>query len=469
MVISLDFQKEMSDAKFRNENVFSLAFASAFLWMVRDQEIYDPMKNAVEALNEAVQNQSDKLELVELFRLLSGICSASLKPVVLMIDEVDSATNNQVFLDFLAQLRGYYIDRDERGTFQSVILAGVYDVKNIKKKIRSEDEHKSNSPWNIAVDFTVDMSFSAEDISGMLAEYEVDHGIEMDRNIIAKMIYDYTSGYPFLVSRICKLIDEQIAGSKDYTDEASAWTEKGILEAVKNLLMEKNVLFSSLINKLTDYPELRKLIYSLLFTGREIPFNQLTEPIEVAVMFGFIKEYEGNAIISNRIFESVLYNWFLAGETLESEMYKAALQDKNQFVEHGMLNMELVLRKFVIHFHDLYGNETDSFVEEVGRRYFLLYLKPIINGTGNYYIESRTRNMRRTDVVIDYRGQQFVIELKVWHGNAYHERGEKQLSDYLDYYHLQKGYMLSFNFNRKKEIGVNEISLGGKVLVEAVV
>ena len=34
-----------------------------------------------------------------------------------------------------------------------------------------------------------------------------------------------------------------------------------------------------------------------------------------------------------------------------------------------------------------------------------------------------------------------------WRGNAYHERREKQLWDYLDYYHLKKGYMLSFNFN----------------------
>lgn len=49
-------------------------------------------------------------------------------------------------------------------------------------------------------------------------------------------------------------------------------------------------------------------------------------------------------------------------------------------------------------------------------------------------------------------------------------RGEQQLSDYLEYYHLKRGYMLSFNFNkRKKEIGVKEILLGDKVLVEAVV
>ncbi len=49
------------------------------------------------------------------------------------------------------------------------------------------------------------------------------------------------------------------------------------------------------------------------------------------------------------------------------------------------------------------------------------------------------------------------------------ERGEKQLSDYLDYFHLTKGYMLSFNFNKKKEIGVKEIRIRDKILIEAVV
>jgi len=59
--------------------------------------------------------------------------------------------------------------------------------------------------------------------------------------------------------------------------------------------------------------------------------------------------------------------------------------------------------------------------------------------------------------------------LKLWRGNAYHTRGEAQLRDYLDYYHLDTGYMLSFNFNKKKQIGIREISIGNKTLVEAVV
>ncbi len=34
---------------------------------------------------------------------------------------------------------------------------------------------------------------------------------------------------------------------------------------------------------------------------------------------------------------------------------------------------------------------------------------------------------------------------------------------------MNKGYMLSFNFNKNKEIGVHERVIGGKVLIEAVV
>ncbi len=99
----------------------------------------------------------------------------------------------------------------------------------------------------------------------------------------------------------------------------------------------------------------------------------------------------------------------------------------------------------------------------------MLFLKPIINGAGSCYVEPETRNRERMELVIDYHGEQSVIEMKIWRGNAYHERGEQQLLAYLEYFHLRKGYMLSFNFNQKKEIGVKEILLGDKLLIEAVV
>ena len=136
--------------------------------------------------------------LKELFEQLSDICAAADKKIVLMIDEVDSASNNQVFLDFLAQLRAQYIERDIQPTFRSVILAGVYDIKNLRRKIRPDEVHKYNSPWNIAADFKIDMSFSKEEIAGMLYEYEEDYQTGMDVELLAGLIRDLHLDIHFL-------------------------------------------------------------------------------------------------------------------------------------------------------------------------------------------------------------------------------------------------------------------------------
>ncbi|MCD7814083.1 MAG: ATP-binding protein [Lachnospiraceae bacterium] len=463
IVVSLDFQR-MSALSFENEQSFVAAFSEELLFFVKSFP-----EGIKEKLMAFVDGTARINSLQALFKVIYLWCKGSRKPIVLMIDEVDTATNNQVFLDFLAQLRAAYLTSDTTPTFQSVILAGVYDVRNVKRKIRPEKEHKENSPWNIAADFLVDMSFSSANIAGMLKEYETDWHTGMNLNEMADRIYAYTSGYPYLVSRLCKLIDERIAGNENFPTKSCAWTKAGFLEAVKILINETNPLYQSLIGKVRDYPELRMVLYDLLFTGKPVPYNALNDYMEIAAMFGFIKNIGGSAIISNRVFESVLYNWFMSEEYLNNKMYDAGLRDKNQFITEGHLNVRRILEKFVECFTYLYGDQEETFVEDVGRRYFMLFLKPIINGEGNCYVEAETRNHERTDLVIDYHGEQFIIEMKVWRGNAYNQRGERQLSDYLDYFHLKKGYMLSFNFNKKKKIGVTDILLGDKVLVEAVV
>lgn len=466
VAVSLDFQN-MSFSDYENEAAFVNGLAREINKKFRRMEgISDEIKTEMTRFSDTV-NQN--VRLAELFECFSRWCGQSEKPVVLIIDEVDTASNNQVFLDFLAQFRAYYLDSDVTPTFQSVILAGVYDIRNLKRKIRSEEEHKLNSPWNIAADFNVDMSFSAEDIGGMLKEYEDDYHTGMDVEAISHLIYAYTSGYPYMVSRLCKLMDERIAGSTDFPDKDSAWTKAGFLEAEKMLVKENNTLYQSLIGKLISYPELRTVLYELLFSGKTIPYVATNSYIEMAAMFGFIKNVNDTAVISNRIFEEVLYNFFISEEFSASKMYDVGVQEKNQFIIGGHLDVRKVLEKFVETFHDLYGDQDEAFLEEVGRRYFMLFLKPIINGVGNYSVEPETRNRERMDLVIYYRGEQSIIELKIWRGKAYNERGEQQLMNYLDYFHLKKGYMLSFNFNKKKEVGVKEIVLGDKVLIEAVV
>ena len=466
-MISLDFQGIDRDV-FQTGGTFAQGMARLLLDRCEfdDLEIPEEYKKELSDLNDL---DPAKARMDGLFRILRRWCKTSAKPIVLIIDEVDSASNNQVFLDFLAGLRLQYIDRSAKGSpaFQSVIFAGVTDVKHLKSKIRDEDQHKVNSPWNIAADFDIDMSLSEDGIRGMLDEYETDHHTGMDTAKMARYIREYTSGYPFLVSRICERIDTDVC---KVMKPEQAWTLAGIDEAVKLILSENNTLFQSITGKLNNFPELRESIRSILMEGTRVSYNAQQDAIAQLEMYGLIRDDHNTVRISNRIFETMLYNLFLSDEELNNNVFSLEGElAKNRFVTDGRLNMRLIMERFIATYTEVYGPLTDRFREKDGREQFLMYLRPIINGTGNYYIEAEARDQRRTDVIVDYLGQRYIIELKIWHGERYNAEGERQISDYLDYYSLSTGYMLSFNFNQKKETGVKRVELHDKVLYEGTI
>lgn len=405
---------------------------------------------------------SKEFPLDDLGQRITNLCASCDKRVVLIIDEVDKSSDNQIFLSFLGLLREKYLNqlKGRERTFHSVILAGVYDVKNLKLKLHPGAESKYNSPWNVAVDFDVDMSLSTTEIASMLQDYENDRHTGMDISGMSEVLYEYTSGYPFLVSRLCQIMEQE---------QESVWNRQTFQKAVRELLRVPNTLFDDMSKKLAEHPELKEMVYGILFQGKKYAYEPENHRIRIGEMFGFLKETQGTVSISNRIFEMKLYNLLLSETKTDSKIFTTAEMEKNQFVKDGRLQMELVMEKFCEYFEEIYADADDKFIEENGRRIFLMFLKPIINGSGNYYIEARTRNLKRTDVIIDYKGEQSILELKIWHGQEYNRRGEKQLMEYLEYYHLEKGYMLSFNFNQKKETGVRQISVGEKLLIEAVV
>lgn len=472
IVIDLDFQ-DLGEASFSDEYNFSGAFATAFCEGYFEQmnsEGTDACSERVHALEDAAEQK--KMPLLFLFRRIMEICSLSRKPIVLMIDEVDSAANNQVFLDFLAQLRSLYLKREKGkrvGTFQSVILAGVTDVRHLKDKLRPDGAHKVNSPWNIAADFNIDMSLSADGIQGMLNEYEADHHTGMDTAEMAKQLRAYTSGYPYLVSRLCQLMDGEVSQTKGSL--SAAWTEQGMDEAVKMVLADRDSsLFGSLMGKLTNSPKLKGQLRRILMQGDVIPWLPDDEEQQMLSMYGFIRRERNSIVIANRIFEMRLYQYFL-GESTRNEAYRQdALTHKSIFInEDQSLNMPLILEHFVKAQRQIHGDADEAFLEAEGRERFLTYLSPIINGTGTYSIEEQTRDRRRMDVVIHYLGKQYVVELKIWRGQRYNADGEKQILAYLDYFGLTTGYMVSFNFNQKKEPGVKRLTFGDRVLFEATV
>ena len=124
---------------------------------------------------------------------------------------------------------------------------------------------------------------------------------------------------------------------------------------------------------------------------------------------------------------------------------------KEPFIDNGRLNIVRVLQKFQELMKTEYRQEDESFLEKQGRLLFLCFVKPIINGTGFYYVEPQTRNNERMDLIITYGGEEHIIELKIWHGEEYRKKGIAQLEEYLDSRNSSKGYLLSFSFLKNKE------------------
>ena len=70
-----------------------------------------------------------------------------------------------------------------------------------------------------------------------------------------------------------------------------------------------------------------------------------------------------------------------------------------------------------------------------------------------------TRDNTRMDVVISYGGREYIVELKIWRGQQYRQKGLEQLEEYLDSRNSKKGYLISFNFNKDKTYVQNTVIL----------
>ena len=467
-VFSISFEG-LGNSAFATEDALVRAFIGCLAQLVEygGARHVTPKQKALLKLEPA---QAKCYSMADARAWIGKFCAAAEKPVAVLIDEVDQASNYDVFVKFLGVLRSTFLARDVIPAFHCVILAGVYDIKHLKAKIRPDSEHQYNSPWNIAVEFEVDMDLHRQGIAGMLAEYEADHHTGMDVDAMAQRLADYTGGYPFLVSRLCQLMDVTLPKQPEFAAPGAAWTKEGFLAAEKLLLQEKNTLFDDFARKLEEYPSLKALLRKLLFLGEDTSFNVYEQAQSQAQMFNYIRNEGNHVVVANRIFETWLYNLFLAEDSMKNmELNASGARDHFQFVEDGRLNLKLLLERFIVHFHDIYGKQPASFVEAEGRNLFMLYLKPLLNGRGHFYVEAETRDSTRMDLVVNYQGEEFIVELKIWRGPEYNEKAERQLCGYLAHRHADTGYLVTFNFNRKSAPGVVVRERDGKTLVEAIV
>ena len=400
------------------------------------------------ALAQVLQDLAPTIRTMDdLSEAITDLVAQAQPKLVLLIDEVDASSNHDSFLRFLAMLRLKYLDRrsPQNYTFHSVILAGVHDIKSLKLKIRVGDQIQYNSPWNIAADFEVEMSFRPHEIAPMLVEYAEAEGVEIDVPAFAEKLYYYTAGYPFLVSKLCKTLAEKILPQKP----EKAWTMDDLETSVQLLLRENNTLFDSLIKNLENNPDLSRLTHEIIVNGARVPFDPHEPVISLGRLYGVFKQ-NGTVSVHNRIYEQILYNYMIAKMYQEKLSQGQAALPANYEKPDGSLDIEKALIRFQQFLREQYSAKDQDFLERQWRLVFLAFFKPLLNGKGHDFKETQISDEKRLDVVVTYLQHKYILELKRWLGESYHQKGLDQLADYLDRENVEEGYLVIFEGKKEK-------------------
>ncbi len=91
---------------------------------------------------------------------------------------------------------------------------------------------------------------------------------------VAERLFYYTAGYPFLVSKLCKIFDEKMLPEKT----ERTWTVHDVDVAARQLAGESNTNFDELSKNLDNNEDLYQLTQAIAIGGEQYPFN-VNDPV----------------------------------------------------------------------------------------------------------------------------------------------------------------------------------------------
>ncbi|MEK9150318.1 MAG: AAA-like domain-containing protein, partial [Candidatus Desantisbacteria bacterium] len=328
-----------------------------------------------------------------------------------------------------------YLRSKEEKSF-SIYSIGLVGVKNIR-----ELNFGSTSPFNIATQVKLE-SFTLDQCYELINQYIEEVGHKFQEGVIEKIHFE-TGGHPFLTNRLCAILVEEVA-----MDKTIPVTQENLHSALSILLKEQNTNFDSLKNNAKKYEESVKPI---LLASRNIEYRPHSEANEKLIMYGIIKDDNGLCEISNPIYKKVLLQYF-SPESIESTLLFPNGTTPSTFIKEG----EIDLKSLLVHFKEFVERVgvklfdiVSSRKESAGQYLLMSYLDLFIRTLDGYSIIETPSGRGRIDVLLHYNGRKYVVELKIWRGKEYFEKGKKQLIEYLRSENLKQGYLVLFDPREK--------------------
>lgn len=156
------------------------------------------------------------------------------------------------------------------------------------------------------------MSFDAAEIATMLAAYaenkEKENLLETkDIKSLSQKLFDYTSGHPFLVSKLCKIIDEEFRVEGTETQWTSAAIDRAFAQLVNEGYSTTN--FDEITKNLENNMALYDLVFKIIMDGEKKTFNIGNPIISLGVLLGILADSPGDVAVHNKIYKQRIYNY----------------------------------------------------------------------------------------------------------------------------------------------------------------
>jgi AAA-like domain len=372
-------------------------------------------------------------EATSLSQLFEQIESIKTDKMVLIIDEVEGI-NSEYFGEVLHTIRNAYHSRQTH-CLKSVILVGVSNIVGVVQD--------NASPFNIADNLNVPY-FTNEETVALLELHEHETGQLFEPSVKAK-IAEITANQPGLVNGFgWKLVH-------DYPHKAVIQYEDylKVEEWYLTQSLDKNI--SNIINKGKKH---KLFLQKLLFTESKIPFQIYQEHIKELYVNGIITFDRHNFITFHvPLYQKCLHAAFYPYLNGENERIQRNLNVREYFTELGDFKLERVIQEYKVYaerrgfssFREKDAAGTFISIKESALVYsFETFINAFLGVIGGKsYLEAHA-GLGRTDLVLNVRNREYVVEAKVYHNITQFNEGKIQLAYYLKRLNLNRGFYLIF-------------------------
>ena len=398
--------------------------------------------------------------------VLSHWAEQSAKPLILLIDEIDSLVGDTL-IALLRQLRAGY-SRRPAAFPQSVVLCGVRDIRDYRiHSSREKSIITGGSAFNVKAESLRLGDFSQSEVARLYQQHTEETGQVFTAEALAKA-WQLTQGQPWLVNALAY---ETCFRMKQYRDRSQPITLAAIEAAKERLILRRETHMDQLADKLQE-ERVRRVIEPLLSSGDE-PENIPVDDIDYARDLGLIGHAKPLQI-ANPIYREIIPRQ-LTYSTVETLSQQTAW-----YIDHdGRLDMGELLRAFQQFFREHSEHWVERFqYKEAGPQLLIqAFLQRIVNSGSSIEREYGLGRMR-TDLFIlwPYRGgqQRIVLELKILRRGLEQtlHTGLEQTWQYMDRCNADEGHLVIFDrsldrswddklFQRLERIRDSDISVWG--------